>query len=350
MDSLEHLHAEMESTWSTVIAAAEMGGASPAQKDAIVTTGERISNHVMSRVLRGQGVPSQFHPANTLVVTDGTHGDAQPDLEASAPLVQGKLLPQLKAGVVPCVTGFYGAHPALPEAVCTFGRGGSDLTASTLAHCLASEPGKAAVVVWKVECTTAPDGTMAEWEDGFTGVVHDADVGTTIPHLSYAEAHELVQFGKKVLHPATMRPAAAKEVPVFVKNTFRPHLAGTRIGGGEAGPARAASVTSAPLPKAMNMTKGRMQLDEGAMVSELGVGGAADTSLMVVVGHGVDAAATREEAVGALAAQGISAYLPPVVTDSPHTVCVAVPEAQRKAAAQILHRELVQGGGARAEA
>ena len=41
-------------------------------------------------------------------------------------------------------------------------------------------------------------------------IVRDVRV---VPHLSFAEASELAYFGAKVLHPATIQPAVAKNIP-----------------------------------------------------------------------------------------------------------------------------------------
>jgi aspartate kinase len=47
--------------------------------------------------------------------------------------------------------------------------------------------------------------------------------------ISFAEASELAYFGAKVLHPSTLLPAMAKEIPVRVCNSRRPQVAGTAI-------------------------------------------------------------------------------------------------------------------------
>jgi aspartate kinase len=59
-----------------------------------------------------------------------------------------------------------------------------------------------------------------------------------VPHLSFAEASELAYFGAKVLHPSTILPAVAKNIPVRILNSRRPETAGTLItaaGAGSAG-------------------------------------------------------------------------------------------------------------------
>jgi aspartate kinase len=48
--------------------------------------------------------------------------------------------------------------------------------------------------------------------------------------ISYAEATELAYFGAKVIHPKTMHPAVERSIPIWIKNSFRPDVPGTRIG------------------------------------------------------------------------------------------------------------------------
>ena len=55
-----------------------------------------------------------------------------------------------------------------------------------------------------------------------------------MPFLSFAEAAELAYFGAKVLHPKTIQPAAARNIPVRILNTFRPEAPGTMIADGAA--------------------------------------------------------------------------------------------------------------------
>jgi aspartate kinase len=50
-----------------------------------------------------------------------------------------------------------------------------------------------------------------------------------VPRLTYREAAELAYFGAKVLHPATVRPAVDRGIPVIVLNTMAPDDSGTTI-------------------------------------------------------------------------------------------------------------------------
>ncbi len=50
-----------------------------------------------------------------------------------------------------------------------------------------------------------------------------------VGRLSFAEASELAYFGAKVLHPSTILPAVAKNIPVRILNSRRPEASGTLI-------------------------------------------------------------------------------------------------------------------------
>jgi aspartokinase/homoserine dehydrogenase 1 len=50
-----------------------------------------------------------------------------------------------------------------------------------------------------------------------------------IDKLSYVEATELCNFGAKVVYPPTIYPVCIKNIPILIKNTFRPEDQGTII-------------------------------------------------------------------------------------------------------------------------
>jgi aspartate kinase len=50
-----------------------------------------------------------------------------------------------------------------------------------------------------------------------------------VPEISYDEAQELAHFGAKVLHPRTIRPAVALDIPVRILSTFLPDQPGTVV-------------------------------------------------------------------------------------------------------------------------
>src|SRR5262249_18275757 len=126
--------------------------------------------------------------------------------------VRSVLSPLLEAGIVPVVTGFIGA--TRDGRITTLGRNSSDFSGAIIAHVVDADE----LVIW-----TDVDGIYTENpnESAQARLLHD---------LSYDEAHALAASGAKVLHPHVLPLAAETEMTVWVRNTFKPHLRGTRIG------------------------------------------------------------------------------------------------------------------------
>ncbi|QOD59589.1 bifunctional aspartate kinase/homoserine dehydrogenase I [Polaribacter haliotis] len=95
----------------------------------------------------------------------------------------------------------------------TLGRGGSDYTAAIIA---------AAVNAEELQIWTDVSGM-------FTANPSVVKQAFPIPHISYHEAMELSHFGAKVIYPPTIQPVLKKEIPIWIKNTFKPEEEGTLI-------------------------------------------------------------------------------------------------------------------------
>ena len=107
--------------------------------------------------------------------------------------------------------GFVGATTG--GVTTTLGRGGSDFSAAIVGACL----GASEIQIW-----TDVDGMLT----ADPRIVKNPQV---VPHLSFAEASELAYFGAKVLHPATIQPAVARNIPVRILNSHRATARGTLI-------------------------------------------------------------------------------------------------------------------------
>ncbi|MEP6779907.1 MAG: bifunctional aspartate kinase/homoserine dehydrogenase I [Gemmatimonadaceae bacterium] len=179
--------------------------------DLIVARGERLSAIIVAASLAAMGRKAQYVDATEIILTDGLHGGAFPDLVATDKLARACLRPLLQKGIVPVIPGFIGGTPL--GTVATLGRGGSDLTATILGRSL----GASSVSLWKDVpglLTTDPR------------VVASARV---IPQLNVREAAELAYYGAKVLHPRALIPLLKKSLPVFVRPFADPSSAGTEI-------------------------------------------------------------------------------------------------------------------------
>jgi len=186
--------------------------ASAELSDRLASFGERFSARLFAAALETSGVPSVPVASSDFVLTCNTFRDAKPHLEQSKQRGRAILLPLLDAGLVPVVTGFIGATP--DGRITTLGRNSSDYSGALIAHVLDA----AELVIW-----TDVDGV-------YTSNPHDSSEARLLHDLSYDEAHALAASGAKVLHPHVLPLAAESEMTVWIRNTFRPHVRGTRIG------------------------------------------------------------------------------------------------------------------------
>ena len=188
------------------------GEATDRVRDAIVVTGERLSVRLMAAVVQakgGEAVPLESDRIGLPAV--GAFGQASADLALARQRIPQALEPVFRQGAIPLITGFFGAN-AEGEPV-TFGRGGSDYTAAVLAGAL----GATRLEIWKDV-------------DGFlSGSPELVQHGHLLQALSYDEAAELAYFGAKILHPRTVEPLLERQIPIVIRNTFRPGGHGTWI-------------------------------------------------------------------------------------------------------------------------
>lgn len=192
---------------------------SPRVLDLVQSFGERMSVRTVAGYFTAQGVKAEAFDAFDLgFVTNATFGGARP-VKDHAVRMQQAVAEKVKAGVIPIVTGFVGKTES--GEITTVGRNGSDFTATVFAAALGAE---------ECEIWTDTDGVM-------TADPSLIPAARSIPHMSFAEASELAQYGGRVLHPSTLLPALERNVPVRVLNTNRPDRPGTVItaAGGEAG-------------------------------------------------------------------------------------------------------------------
>jgi aspartate kinase len=183
----------------------------PADHDLIVATGELASSRIVAAAFLEQKLPAVWVDAREVLVTDGEHTVAAPDMDATCRKASQCLAPVIARQQIPVLGGFIAATAA--GLTTTLGRGGSDYSAAIFGACLdASE-----IQIW-----TDVDGML-------TADPRVVPSPRVVPHLSFAEASELAYFGAKVLHPATILPAVTKNIPVRILNSRQPRNPGTLI-------------------------------------------------------------------------------------------------------------------------
>lgn len=178
-------------------------------KDLIISFGERCCTYMIAKISEMYFDQGKYIDARNVVKTNSHFGVATVDELLTRTLVTS--LKQSYADKVLFVTGFIGSNEE--NRTTTLGRGGSDYTAALFASILGAQ----AIEIW-----TDVDGIL-------TADPRIAKKAFSLHELSYIEAMELSYFGAKVIYPPTMVPAFQKKIPIVVRNTFRPQLAGTRI-------------------------------------------------------------------------------------------------------------------------
>ena len=182
---------------------------SPATKDRIASYGELLSTQILVSKLSSLDIAAGWKDARELITTDSSYTAANIDFGLTNINVY-EYFSQNNDNVT-VVPGFIAADAA--KRTTTLGRGGSDYTAAIIA---------AAVNADKLEIWTDVSGMM-------TADPRLVSTAKAIAHISYQEAMELSHFGAKVIYPPTIQPVMKKEIPVWIKNTFKPEDEGTLI-------------------------------------------------------------------------------------------------------------------------
>ena len=251
---------------------------SPRSADALVASGEAMSSRLVAAALMASGVEAHWIDPAEVLVTDDSHGRAQPMMEATAARVQAEVSPHVGAGTVVVVGGFVGATPQ--GVVTTLGRGGSDYSAEIFG---------AALSVDEIQIWTDVDGMLT----ADPRIVPEARL---VPALTFAEASELAYFGAKVLHPSTIQPAIASGIPVRIVNSRRPDGAGTKI---TAHPTREASPVAALASKrgltVIEIASARMLMAHGFLKRLFEVFDRLETAVDVVTTSEVNVSVTIDD-------------------------------------------------------
>ena len=188
-----------------------IGDLSEKTSNAIVSYGERISSNIVATLINN----AKWYNSLEFIKTKKKQGKNLFSNSISAPLIH-ETFKDFVAGAasnsVCLVPGFISTDYVTGE-VTNLGRGGSDYTAAILAAALNAD----VLEIW-----TDVSGFMT----ADPRVINNA---YPIDKLSYIEATELCNFGAKVVYPPTIYPVCIKNIPILVKNTFRPEDKGTII-------------------------------------------------------------------------------------------------------------------------
>jgi aspartokinase/homoserine dehydrogenase 1 len=283
VETIERSLAELEQVTTGL---AILGELPPRTVDYLAARGERLSARLVAAALTQAGARAAYVDAVDVIKTDGSFGQAAPDVRGTERAARRVLRPLLSKGVIPVVPGFIGSTS--DGHVATLGRGGSDLTATLLGRAL----GAREVSLWK----DVPGLLTAD-----PRIVPDARV---VPQVHLREAAELAYYGARVLHPRALIPIGHRGIALRLRPFADPASPGTEI-------SRRRTLAAYPV-KALSAIPGQ------ALVTVTGSG-------ML----GVPGIAARTFA--AVHRAGISVSLISQAS-SEHSICFSVPEADAERA------------------
>ncbi|MBS1959403.1 MAG: bifunctional aspartate kinase/homoserine dehydrogenase I [Bdellovibrionales bacterium] len=261
--------------------------------------GEVWSAQIIGAFLNKQGTPAHYIDAREVILVKPHEKTVSVQWPGSQKKMNA-LLAHVPADAVLAVTGFVAS--TADGIATTLKRNGSDFSASIFGALLDAVE----IIIW-----TDVDGVLS----ADPRLVPEAKI---LSEMTYHEMTELANFGAKVVHPATMEPAVRKNIPVWVRNTFNPSCAGTKIHADA---------------KSSEIIKGISAIDKIALLNVEGSGMVGITGV-------------AERLFGAIRSVGVSAIMISQAS-SEHSICLAVSDEQashaKEAIEKVFHSEIRDG-------
>jgi len=188
-------------------------GLEPYYRDYVLSFGEILSTYILNQFLLSSGLDSAYVPASKIIITNDEFNNAYPLYDLTNSRVNKLIIPfteNPKEDIIVCLTGFIGRNKI--GYITTLGRGGSDYTATILAHSLynVGEDKNIKVILWK-----DVDGLLA---------INPKYVpeSSLIKNLDYDEAKHIANFGAKILHPKCLEAIEVYKIPLEIRNFNNP--------------------------------------------------------------------------------------------------------------------------------
>lgn len=193
-----------------------LGEETPRSQDYILSFGERLATALLAAALRASSLEAVGMSGQEAgILTDSRFGAARPLMDTTRLRVSERLGGVLSSGLIPILGGYSGADQH--GCITTFGRGGSDYTATIIGTCIDADQ------IWLMG--EAPGMMTAD-----TDVVPNARI---LDEISYIEAVEMSMFGSKQLHPRTFEPILDGNIPVRIRSSTDTSNQGTWVVPGE---------------------------------------------------------------------------------------------------------------------
>lgn len=209
---LEKLDTDFQELVALIEGMVLLGEVTPRSMDYLISFGERLSIKLISFAINDIGKKSISLTGKEVgIVTDSNFGESKPLMDTTRLRVSKTIDLQFSKKIIPVIGGFAGADQH--GHVTTFGRGGSDYTATIIGSCIKADE------IWLMSDI---DGLMT----ADPKIVKNAKL---LKEVSYIEAIEMALFGAKQIHPRTFEPLLTKKIPMKIRNSFNVKNEGTLV-------------------------------------------------------------------------------------------------------------------------
>ena len=209
---LEKLDTDFRELFALIEGMVLLGEVTPRSMDYLISFGERLSIKLLSFAINDVGKKSISLTGKEVgIVTDSNFGESKPLMDTTRLRVSKTIDLQFSKKTIPVIGGFTGADQH--GHVTTFGRGGSDYTATIISSCIKADE------IWLMSDV---DGLMT----ADPKIVKNAKL---LKEVSYIEAIEMALFGAKQIHPRTFEPLLTKKIPMKIRNSFNVKNEGTLV-------------------------------------------------------------------------------------------------------------------------
>ena len=189
-----------------------LGEVTSRSMDYLISFGERLSIKLVAAAINDLTKKSISLTGKEVgIVTDSNFGESKPLIDTTRLRVSKNIDALFSKKTIPVVGGFSGADQH--GHTTTFGRGGSDYSATIIGSCIKADE------IWLMSDV---DGLMT----ADPKIVKNAKL---LKEVSYTEAIEMALFGAKQIHPRTFEPLLTKKIPMKIRNSFSTNNEGTLV-------------------------------------------------------------------------------------------------------------------------
>jgi aspartate kinase len=179
--------------------------------DAFRSFGELMSSTVIFHAMKNEGLDVELIDSRDIIKTNNDFSRAYPDFEQSEKNAKSKIIPLLNKDKIILAQGFIASTE--DGITTTMGRESSDFSAAIYGSLVNADE----IQIW-----TDVDGVLTCDPNMIKNTLK-------LSEISFQEMEELSNFGAKVLHKNSVKPALKKDIPIKILNSKNTSSTGTVV-------------------------------------------------------------------------------------------------------------------------